>query len=104
MNENKELVKYEYGAMSSRFEVTAPNKLTAYSVMVLHYNAQPHLVAIYEPEESKEDSWLTFSGDVSERLHEVFGGKAGEPNAFEAYLSANAAEIRTAYDTRKRLV
>lgn len=91
---------YEYGAVSSKFKLTSKNKLTAYACMVLHYSNSPHLVAIYSPEESKEDSWLTFDGKVSARLDEIFGGK----DSFDKYLETNMDDIRTCYKTIKRVV
>lgn len=95
--ENK---KYEYGTMSSRFEIQAENKLTAYAVMCLHYQNNAPLVAIYEPEEAKEDSWMSFDGKISARLDEIFGGE----NAFDKYLENNVDSIRACYKTIKRLV
>ena len=95
-----ELMPYEYGVMSSRFKIQAPNKLTAYAVMVVHYRYSPHLVAIYSPEESKEDSWLSIDGKCSERLDEIFGGEG----SFDKYINDNIEEIRAYYKTVERLV
>lgn len=91
---------YEYGAMSSKFSLKAKNKLTAYATMCLHYANSPHLVAIYSPEESKQDSWMSFDGKCSERLDEIFGGK----DSFDKYLKENRDEIRECYKSVKRLV
>lgn len=93
-------VKYEYGAMSSKFEVTATNKLTAYVCMILHYGASNHLVVIYSPESSKDDTWTSFDGKVSERLDEIYGGDG----SFEKYLDDNLSDVKEAYKTIKRLV
>ena len=93
-------VTYEYGVMSSKFRLYATNKLTAYATMVLHYSNSPHLVAIYSPEESKSDSWLSFDGKCSERLDEIFGGK----DSFDKYLKEHISEIRECYKGVKRLV
>lgn len=90
-----ELVKYEYGAMSSRYSLMAPNKLVAYATMVYHYDRGNHLVAIYEPESSKQDQWLNPFGKVSERLDEIFGGE----NAFDLFVDANIEEIKKCIDT-----
>lgn len=95
-----EEIKYEYGAMSSRFSLKAKNKLTAYATMVVHYKQSPHLVAVYSPEESKEDSWISFDGKCSERLDEVFGGV----DCFNKYIENNLEEIRECYKTIKRIV
>jgi hypothetical protein len=84
------MTKYQYGAMSSKYELEAENKLTAYATMVLHYNSSAHLVAIYEPIESKEDSWMSFTGQISERLDEIFGGK----DSFDKYLEDNLETIK----------
>lgn len=108
MEENKEerkvpktkLVTYEYGAMSSKFSLKAKDKLTAYSTMVLHYDRSNHLVAIYSPESSKADNWMNLTGQVSERLDEIFGGE----NAFDKYIETHVEDIRACYKTIKRLV
>lgn len=94
------MIKYEYGAMSSKFELEASEKLTAYATMVLHYKQSPHLVAIYAPEESKIDSWMSFTGEISDRLDEVFGGEG----SFEKYLYEHIVEIRACFKTIKRLI
>lgn len=92
--------KYEYGAMSSKFEIAAENKLTAYATMCLHYRDSTHLVAIYSPESSKADSWMSITGQISERLDEIFGG----PGGFDKYLEDHIPEIKLCYSTIKRLV
>ena len=93
-------VPYEYGAMSSKFRLYADNKLTAYATMVLHYQNSPHMVAIYSPEESKVDSWMSFDGKCAERLDEIFGGK----DSFDNYLKEHINEIRECYKGINRLV
>lgn len=90
---------YEYGSMSSLYRIEAENKLTAYATMVLHYQSSAHLIAIYEPIESKEDSWLNPMGQISERLDEIFGGE----NSFDKYLESNIEEIKTCYKTIKQI-
>lgn len=85
--------------MSSKFEIQAENKLTAYATMVLHYNRNAHLIAIYSPESSKDDSWMTFSGKISKRLDEIFGGE----DSFDKYMENNAENIRKCYKSLKRL-
>lgn len=92
--------KYQYGAMSSKYELEAENKLTAYATMILHYNDSAHLVAIYEPIESKEDSWMSFTGQISERLDEIFGGK----DSFDKYLNKNIESIKKCYKSIKKIV
>lgn len=92
--------KYQYGAMSSKYELEAENKLTAYATMVLHFNQSAHLIAIYEPEESKEDIWLNPTGQISERLDIIFGGK----DSFDKYLEANIEAIKTCYKSIKQIV
>lgn len=90
--------KYEYGAMSSRYEIEASSKLTAYATIVLHYQAQPHMVVIYEPKDC--ESWVNITGQVSDRLDEIFGGVG----SFEKYLEGNIEEIKICYKSVKQLV
>ena len=47
----KDLIRFEYGAMSSKYSLLADNKLIAYATMICHYNTANHLVALYEPNE-----------------------------------------------------
>lgn len=42
------MIKFEFGVMSSKYSVEAEDKLTAYSVMVIYYMANPQLVAEYD--------------------------------------------------------
>lgn len=91
---------YEYGAMSTKFKLVAKNKLTAYATMVLHYNRSAHMMVIYTPEECKEDSWTNITGQISERLDEVFGGE----DSFDKYLEANEFEISECYKTIEKVV
>lgn len=93
-------VAYEYGAMSSKFQLLAKNKLAAYAAMLLHYNSSNHLVVIYAPETSKSDSWTSLDGKVAERLDEIYGG----PGSFDQYLENHLEEIKAAYQSIKRLV
>ena len=90
------LIAFEYGAMSSRYSVQAKNKLTAYAVMVIHFDSNNHLIALYEPKEIvKNDSWLNITGVVSERLDEIFGGEG----SFDQYVDEHINEIKEAYNT-----
>lgn len=91
---------YTYGAMSSKFELQAENKLTAYATMVLHYDRSAHLLMIYSPESSKDDQWASFDGRISERLDELFGGE----HAFDKYVEGHVSEIGECYKTIKRLI
>lgn len=93
-------VPYEYGAMSSKYRLMASNKLTAYATMCLHYQSSNHLIAIYSPESSKEDSWMSFDGKVAARLDEIFGGE----DSFDKYLENNIEEIRKCYKSITQLV
>ncbi|RYD56983.1 MAG: hypothetical protein EOP56_09255 [Sphingobacteriales bacterium] len=93
-------MKYEYGAMSSRYEVEADDKLTAYATMVYHYDRSAHLIALYAPEESKKDCWMSFTGEISVRLDEIFGGEG----AFDKYVTENLEAVKTCINTIKRLV
>ena len=90
--------------MSSKFSLQAENKLTAYVTMIMHYDQSAHLLVIYSPIECEEDSWTSFDGKISKRLHEIFGGKDGEPDAFDKYVEDHIDEIKSCYDTIKRLV
>lgn len=91
---------YEYGAMSSKFKLVAKNKLTAYATMCLHYQSNAHMMVIYTPEECKEDSWTNITGQISERLDEVFGGVG----SFDKYLEEHPDEIRECYKSIERVV
>lgn len=97
---DNEFVTYEYGAMSSRFSIQAKNKLTAYATMVCHYGTANHLVAIYAPESSTQDQWLSITGKVSERLDEIFGG---HDDAFDKYVESHIDEIKECMKTIKQL-
>jgi hypothetical protein len=92
-----EIIKYEYGAVSSRYSLEADNKLTAYSTIVVHYMNSPHLVVVYVPEDS--DNWFSIDGNISERLDEIFGGVG----SFEKYLAEHPEEIRACYETIRQL-
>lgn len=100
-------MKYEYGAMSSKFSLEAENDLTAYATMIFHYDSQSNLMVIYSPEKCKKDSWMSFDGKISERLHEVFGGIPSEYpkyDAFDLYIEKHIAEIKECYKTIKRVL
>lgn len=92
--------KYTYGAMSSKFEIEAENKLTAYAVMLFHYKQNAHLLAIYSPEECKADSWMCMDGKISARLDEIYGGEG----SFDKYIDGHLEEIKEVYKTIKRIV
>ena len=99
--EKPKLTVFEYGAVSSKYSVKAENKLTAYVAMVLHYSSQAHLIMLYEPKEIvKDDVWTDFTGQISKRLDEIFGGE----NGFDIYCEGHIKEIRAAYKSIKRLV
>jgi len=86
--------------MSSKYELEAENKLTAYATMCLQYQSSSHLIAIYSPEESKQDSWMSFTGQISERLDEIFGGK----DSFDKYIDEHISEIKACYKSIKKIV
>jgi len=94
-------MKFEYGAMSSRYSIEADNKLTAYAGMIIHFGPQSaSLIAIYEPEElMKTDSWL-FASPIDKRLDEIYGGEG----TFYKYLDEHMDEIKAALDTIEQLV
>ena len=101
MENNYNNMKYEYGAMSSKYSIEANNKLTAYAAMIIQFNSFPQLIAIYSPKESAEnDSWLMRTNDLQQRLDEIFGGD-GE---FEKYLDEHLDEIKKACKTIKTLI
>ena len=93
-------IPYEYGAMSSKYRLLASNKLTAYAAMCLHYQESSHMIAIYSPESSREDHWISFTGQISERLDEIFGGK----DSFDKYLENNIEEIKKCYKSITQIV
>lgn len=94
--------EYQYGVMSSKFSLVAENKLTAYATMLIHYQDTPHMIAIYFPQDSetKNDSWMDISGQISKRIDEIFGGDGG----FEKYLQNNIELIRECYKSIQKLV
>lgn len=91
---------YEYGAMSSKYSLEADNKLTAYAAMVAHYGWHAHLIALYAPDEIKEDRWLNPFGKIAARLDEIFGGEG----AFDKYVEEHIDEIKATMKTIKQLV
>lgn len=101
------MITFEYGAMSSKYSLKAENKLTAYATMVYHFGCNNHLIAIYSPEEYKQDQWLNLFGVVSERLHEVFGGipeDYPENDAFDKYVDEHIEEIKACYNTIEQII
>ena len=94
-----ELTTYEYGAMSSLFSVQAENKFTAYVAMVCHYDRSAHMIMLYEPKESKEDQWINFTGQISERLDEIFV----EVGGFDKYTEDHIEDIRACMKTIKQI-
>lgn len=90
---------YEYGAMSSKYSIEADDKLTAYAGMIVHFGGNAAMIAIYSPEECKEDSWL-FASPIDKRLDEVFGGDG----TFFKYLDEHMDEIKTAIQSIKQLI
>lgn len=100
MNKQAKQIKFEYGAMSSKYSLMAENKLTAYVAMVCHFNRSAHLIALYEPKEIVEnDSWLNPFGKISARLDEIFGGDG----AFDKYANEHIEEVKAAMDTIKQI-
>ena len=98
--EKEEHTVYEYGAVSSRYKLKATNKLTAYASMVYHFGRSNHLIALYEPKENKEDSWLNPLGiGVAARLDEIFGGD----NAFDKYVDEHLHEIEECMKTIEQI-
>lgn len=98
--ETQEKIIFEFGAMSSRFRLQAENKFTAYAAMVLHFYSNPHLVALYEPEDlAKQDSWLMRT-PVEPRLDEIFGGKG----SFMKYLREHEEEIKEAIQNVEKII
>lgn len=94
------MIKFQYGAMSSKYELEAPNKFVGYATMLSHYSQSPHLVLIYSPEEYKQDNWASFDGKIAERLDEIFGGK----DSFDKFFEDNIDAIKTCYETIKQVV
>lgn len=89
-------ISFEYGAMSSRYRLSAENKYTAYAAMCCHFGMSAHLIALYEPVDVvKDDSWLNPFGAIADRLDEIYGGQ-GE---FDKYFDSHIEQIREAYET-----
>lgn len=93
--------EYQYGAMSSKYSLMASNKLTAYATMCLHYQSNSHMMVIYFPEdeETKNDSWMNITGEIYNRLDEIFGGSG----SFDKYLENNPDEIGECYRSIKQI-
>ena len=85
--------------MSSKYSIEADDKLTAYAGMIVHFGGNAAMIAIYSPEECKEDSWL-FASPIDKRLDEVFGGDG----TFFKYLDEHMDEIKTAIQSIKQLI
>lgn len=94
----KKQITIEYGAVSSKYSITADNKFDAYAGMILQYGGQAGLIAIYSPEECKKDCWLNFGGDTMGKLDKIFEG------GFENYIIKNKAKILEAHKTIKQLI
>ena len=93
-------MKFEYGAMSSRYSLEADNKYTAYAAMLIHYGRNNHLIALYEPKDIvKDDSWLNLFGKIAKRLDEIYGGDGN----FDKYLEEHKDEITEACKTIKQI-
>jgi hypothetical protein len=93
-------MKFEYGAMSSKFSIEADNKLTAYAGMIIHFGPQAaSMIALYEPEECQQDSWL-FASPIDKRLDEIYGGEG----TFYKYLNEHKDEIKAALETIEKLI
>lgn len=96
----EDLIKFEYGAVSSKFSVLAKDKRTAYAVMLLHYGRSNHMIMLYEPKDVVEnDQWFNLFGKISDRLDEIYGGE-GE---FDKYLELHQQEIAESYKTIERI-
>jgi len=92
----EELIKFQYGVMSTKYALEAKNKLTAYAAMICNFGNNNHLIALYEPKEIvKDDQWINLNGKVSDRIDEVFGGEG----AFDKYVEEHIDEIKEAYET-----
>ena len=90
-----EKIRFEYGAMSSKYALYATNKLTAYAAMLMHYGKSAHLVALYEPKDIvQKDQWMNPFGAISARLDEIYGGEG----AFDKYFDEHKEEIADAYN------
>lgn len=94
-------MKFQYGSMSSVYELEADNKLTAYAAMCWHFGRNNHLIALSEPKEIVEkDSWLNPFGTVTKRLDEIFGGDG----SFDRYWDEHQEEIAKAYKSIKQVM
>lgn len=94
-------MKFQYGAVSSVYELEADNKLTAYVAMCCHFGRNAHLIALYEPKEVVEkDSWLNPLGAISARLDEIFGGNG----SFDRYMEEHREEIIKAYESIQQIM
>lgn len=94
------MTTYEYGAMSSKYSLEAPNKFIAYVCMVYHYDRNAFAVVIYSPLEAKTDSWTSFDGKIAARLDEIFGADG----SFDKFVDENIEAINACMKTIKQLV
>ena len=93
-------MKFEYGAMSSRYSIEAEDKLTAYAAMLIHFGRSNHLIALYAPKDIvKNDSWLNPFGKISARIDEIFGGEG----SFDKYVEEHIPEIKKALESIEQL-
>lgn len=95
-----EEIIYEFGMMSSKYELKAYNKLTAYATMAMFYGNSAPWMVIYSPEEAKKDNWFSPDGKISARLDEIFGSDG----SFDRYVENNIENIRECYKTIKQLI
>lgn len=98
--ETPEVIPYEYGIMSYRYILWASNKLTAYATMVFQYQQSAHMIIVYSPETTQDDIWANPTGEIAQRLDEIFGGEG----AFDDYLKNHVLEIEACYHTIERIV
>ena len=89
----------EYGIMSSKWQIEADDKLTAYAAILISQNRNASLVVIYN-EELKSDNWA-FAEDLEKRVGEIFGGS---PSDFHHFVNTHKKEIRKAFETIIKLV
>ncbi len=96
----KSMLKIEFGAMSSKYSIECSDKLVGYAVILMQFANSPGMVAIYSPEECKNDSWMNFEGKTEELIQPLYSEHGG----FESFLKAHIEQIKECRKTIKQIV
>jgi len=100
MKTKTKLMKIEFGVMSNKYSVKCENKYIGYIAILLQYANNPGMVAIYSPDECKQDAWTNFSGKTEEQIEILFKEFGG----MVKFIEANKKEISIACKTIKKII